>query len=450
MEFKRSRVQIWRASAKSRTKAPAKPINARLRDDLASDPTNALSTCLARRASSRLVPKAPRSNPAAIITNHRMPATLPRLPHSASNLAKPRSWNTASRSLARGDKMASSASSSATASAECESQWLFTEEELLQTPSVLDGISPAMEREQRSKGCNFIIQLGIQLKLPQLTLATASTYLHRFYMQNSLKRHHYYETAATSLFLATKVEENMRKFGEIVVACVRAAQKNLHMEVHRDDKEFWRWKDCILSKEEYLLESICFDVSVEVPYNHLLNYTSQLGVQTRQLIRTAWTFLNDATLTMLCILYPPRTIAAAALYCAAKHHNIEFPDQDGKPWWEVIGVRVKDIKKCCNYMALVYENNPLKGDDRPRYVTTPEGGPETTKTRQRATSEASPLPEKRPREPSGDGGGDGESERKRTRTEIQTNGTEPAHNPAPSQPSPNPENRDLEEGEVDD
>lgn len=75
---------------------------------------------------------------------------------------------------------------------EWESQWLFTEEELLQTPSVLDGISPEVEREQRSKGCNFITQLGIQLKLPQLTLATASTYLHRFYMQNSLKKYHYY------------------------------------------------------------------------------------------------------------------------------------------------------------------------------------------------------------------------------------------------------------------
>jgi hypothetical protein len=75
---------------------------------------------------------------------------------------------------------------------EWESPWLFTEEELLQTPSVLDGISPEAEREQRSKGCNFITQLGIQLKLPQLTLATASTYLHRFYMQNSLKKYHYY------------------------------------------------------------------------------------------------------------------------------------------------------------------------------------------------------------------------------------------------------------------
>lgn len=150
----------------------------------------------------------------------------------------------------------------------------------------------------------------------------------------------------------------MRKFGEIVAACVRVAQKNPTLEVHRDDKEFWRWKDCILSREEFLLESICFDLNVEVPYNHLLAYTAQLGVQTRQLIRTAWSFLNDATLTMLCVLWHPRTIAAAALYCAAKHHNIEFPDQEGKPWWEVVGVKIRDIKKCCNYMALVYEYVP--------------------------------------------------------------------------------------------
>lgn len=73
-----------------------------------------------------------------------------------------------------------------------DSQWIFTEEELLRTPSVLDGLTPEAEREQRSKGCNFIVQLGIQLRLPQVTLATASMFLHRFYMQNSLKKHHYY------------------------------------------------------------------------------------------------------------------------------------------------------------------------------------------------------------------------------------------------------------------
>lgn len=259
------------------------------------------------------------------------------------------------------------------ASAGEENQWIFTEEELLLTPSVLDGIPPETEREQRGKGINFITQLGIQLRLPQLTLATASVYLHRFYMRNSLKHFHYYvgslrhdlrgcaltalqETAATALFLATKVEENIRKFGEVVAACVRAAQKNLTMDVHRDDKEFWRWKDCILNKEEQLLEAICFDLSVgEVPYNLLIDFSHQLGVQTRPLIRSAWAFLNDANHTMLCLLYPARTIAAAALYCAAKHVGAEFPDQNGMPWWEVLGVKMKDIKRACNYIAMVYE-----------------------------------------------------------------------------------------------
>ncbi|KAI5818797.1 cyclin-like protein [Pyronema omphalodes] len=309
-----------------------------------------------------------------------------------------------------------------------ESQWLFTEEELRHTPSVEDGIPPELEREQRSKGCNFITQLGIQLKLPQITLATASTYLHRFYMQNSLKQHHYYETAAVCLFLATKVDENGRKFANIVEACVRSAQKNLTLVVNREDREYWRWKDSILNKEEWLLESLCFDLMIDLPYNHLLGYLKKVGKLyspekplPKELARAAWTFINDSTLTMLCMIYPSRIIGAAALYCAAKHIGINFPDQDGKPWWETIGVKITEIKKCCNYMALVYENNPLKNDDRIKYVATPEST-EGTKTRQQEPS--SPLSEKRPRDAS-NGPEMENSDRKRPRIEDVRNGGEP-------------------------
>lgn len=68
-----------------------------------------------------------------------------------------------------------------------ESQWLFTEDDLLRTPSIIDGLSPEKERENRGKGVNFILQVGIMLKLPQITLATASVFLHRFYMRHSMK-----------------------------------------------------------------------------------------------------------------------------------------------------------------------------------------------------------------------------------------------------------------------
>lgn len=68
-----------------------------------------------------------------------------------------------------------------------EQQWIFTEAELLQSPSILAGMSPEEERAVRKKGVNFILQVGIMLKLPQTTLSTAAVFFNRFLMRNSLK-----------------------------------------------------------------------------------------------------------------------------------------------------------------------------------------------------------------------------------------------------------------------
>lgn len=249
------------------------------------------------------------------------------------------------------------------------------------------------EREKRGKGCNFILQVGIALKLPQLTLSTASTFLHRFYMRHSVQKHHYYDTGATALYLATKVEENMRKFEQLITECVRVAQKNPTLVVDKESKEFWKWRDVIIEKEELLLEAICFDMTFEQPYTLLISFTHILKCETRLLMKTAWSFVNDSYMTMLCLLFPSRTIAAAALYCAAKHCKVEFEDQDNKPWWEIIGVKIKDIKRACNYMASVYENNPLRNDHGTvRYVSTPESGESNaTRARSQKTPDISPT-----------------------------------------------------------
>jgi len=94
-------------------------------------------------------------------------------------------------------------------------QWLFEEEDLHHTPSIINGgISMQEEWMRRAKGVNFIIQAGMILKLPQLTLATASVFFHRFYMRESMVAekggiHHY-----VSLCLLHEANEMDRK-GEI-------------------------------------------------------------------------------------------------------------------------------------------------------------------------------------------------------------------------------------------
>lgn len=44
-------------------------------------------------------------------------------------------------------------------------------------------------------------------------------------------------------------------------------------------------------------------------------------------------------------------------------------------------------------LGSVFRKNPLRGEDGLRYVTTPENGEETIRTRARAVSDSSPIPE---------------------------------------------------------
>jgi protein BUR2 len=96
---------------------------------------------------------------------------------------------------------------------ESEQQWVFTEEELLSAPSILDGMPAEEERSLRRKGVNFILQVGMMLKLPQTTLSTAAVFFNRYLMRHSLKPrpgykplHHY---ASVSCIIYTNIANHV-------------------------------------------------------------------------------------------------------------------------------------------------------------------------------------------------------------------------------------------------
>lgn len=280
-------------------------------------------------------------------------------------------------------------------------------------------MSAEEEREMRAKGLNFIMQVGIMLKLPQLTLSTAGIFFNRFLMRHSLVNkggdspkplHHYVspdqlpnailliplikragctqQIAAVSLFLATKTEENCRKMRELIVACCRVAQKNHALVVDEQSKDYWRWRDTLLLNEDVLLEALCFDMVVESPHKLLFDLLKRLQLEHNKKLRNAaWAFVNDSCLTTLCLRFPCRVIAAAAVYCAAKFcgpdvlaslpgastetaedtltsdlPSSQAPTQQRPqtPWWRTIRVSLADIKRACNRMADAYEGAPPK------------------------------------------------------------------------------------------
>lgn len=253
--------------------------------------------------------------------------------------------------------------------AEAEAQWLFTEAELANTPSIQDGMSQAEEKEIRAKGVNFIVQVGIMLKLPQLTLSTASIFFQRFLMRASLKKErngipklHQYQAAATALFLSTKVEESCRKIKELIVAFCRVAQKNPNLLIDEQSKDWWRWKDCIMHNEDVLLETLCFDLTVESPHRQLFEMLKYYRIEHNKRLRNAaWAFVTDSNNTQLCLLCSSRAIAVASLYAACKYCNIALPDDSkGQPWWEGQQVRLKDIRRAMEYMSANYDHTANK------------------------------------------------------------------------------------------
>ena len=253
--------------------------------------------------------------------------------------------------------------------AESEAQWIFSEAELANTPSVQDSMTQAEERDIRAKGVNFIVQVGIMLKLPQLTLSTAAVFFQRFYMRASLKKErngvpklHHFQAAATALFLATKVEESCRKMKELIVAFCRVAQKNPNLMVDEQSKDFWKWRDCILYNEDVLLETLCFDLTVESPHRQLFEMLKWYKIEHNKRLRnSAWSFVTDSNNTQLCLLCNSRTIAIAALYAACRYCDVALPDDaKGRPWWEAQHVRSKDVRKAVEYMCASYDPDANK------------------------------------------------------------------------------------------
>ncbi|KAF9917400.1 hypothetical protein BX616_001118 [Lobosporangium transversale] len=134
-------------------------------------------------------------------------------------------------------------------------------------------------------------------------MATAALFFHRFYMRHSLKDYKFYE--------------------------------------------FRVWKDTIIYTEEILLEALCFELSVEHPYQFMLslltNHYTKDEHRARKLKSVAWAFINDSLRTTLCLLYPPKIIALAAVHIAAKYLDENLNECLGDTWRELYEPEIQDI-----------------------------------------------------------------------------------------------------------
>ncbi|KAF8115071.1 hypothetical protein N665_0030s0112 [Sinapis alba] len=257
------------------------------------------------------------------------------------------------------------------------SRWYFGRKEIEEnSPSRLDGIDLKKETYLRKSYCTFLQDLGMRLKVPQITIATSIIFCHRFFIRQSHARNDRRTIATVCMFLAGKVEETPRPLKDVIVVSYEiihkkdpaTAQKIKQKEVYQQQKEL------ILSGEKIVLSTLAFDFNVYHPYKPLVEAIKKFKVAQNALAQVAWNFVNDGLWTSLCLQFKPHHIAAGAIFLAAKFLKVKLPSDGEKVWWQEFDVTPRQLEDVSNQMLELYEQNRVPASQRSEVESSVGGG----------------------------------------------------------------------------
>ncbi|KAH7416183.1 hypothetical protein KP509_14G079200 [Ceratopteris richardii] len=231
-----------------------------------------------------------------------------------------------------------------------------------------EAILSSQEASFRKSYSTFLQKLGQQLKLPQVTIATAIVLCHRFFSCQSPVKNDRFVIAAVCIFLAGKVEETPERLHNVIIVSyeLRNAQdpdaslKIKQKEVYDEQKEL------LLMGERLVLVTLGFNLTVSHPYKPLIDVIKRLTlpptVSRSQLAQIAWNFINDGLQTLLCLQFTPSHVAAGALFLASKFLRIKIGD-----WKEFLSkefdIDLQQLKNVSNQILQSYESHAESSAD---------------------------------------------------------------------------------------
>ena len=233
--------------------------------------------------------------------------------------------------------------------------FLYTPDQLENTPSRQDGVSEEAETINRVYGCELIADANLLLQLPQVACARASVLFHRFYQRRSMMRFSVEDIAMGSLFLSAKLEEQPRSYRSFLNVFHRLEHKKLGTKdpppLFINSDEWYDLRSRLLKAERFILREVGFVTFVEHPHKFIGVYLHAL--KANELAQQAWNYLNDSLRTTLCLKYQSHVIACGAIYMASRVMNHQLPEDPA--WWLLFDTSFKDIEDVCLTVLQLYK-----------------------------------------------------------------------------------------------
>lgn len=254
--------------------------------------------------------------------------------------------------------------------------WHFTKEQIDKfSPSRLDGIDAKKEANLRKSYCSFIKDIGVHFQLPQVAIATAIIFCHRFYMRQSHRTNDRYIIGTACVILATKVEEVGLALRDITMLSyeIRHKRDPTAAERIRQKECYEQQKQLVVMAERILLSTLAFDFKVQHPYKYLVSAIKIFKVEKSSLAQVAWNFVNDGLITTLCFQFKPQHIAAGAIFLAAKFLKVKLPSDGERPWWDEFDVTPRQLEEVSNQMLELYEQTKSTAASTSNDISSPQG-----------------------------------------------------------------------------
>uniref|UniRef100_A0A3P9B3H7 Cyclin T2b n=2 Tax=Haplochromini TaxID=319058 RepID=A0A3P9B3H7_9CICH len=243
-------------------------------------------------------------------------------------------------------------------------KWLFTREQLENTPSRRCGIEADKELAYRQQAANLIQEIGQRLNVSQLIINTAIVYMHRFYMIHSFTKFNRNIISQTTLFLAAKVEEQPRKLEHVIKiahAWINPQDPPLDTKSNVSKLKCKKKTQNIISL--MFCFCICFEITVDHPHTDVVR-CSQLVRASKDLAQTSYYMAtNSLHLTTFCLQYRPTVVACVCIHLACKWSKWEIPvSTDGKHWWEYVDrtVTLQLLNELTHEFLQILEKTPSK------------------------------------------------------------------------------------------